>query len=78
MYVADYLNFKLREDLGFDNKGAESMFMEINRTSDKNVIVGIVHRLPDQNLNDFLCELDIVLKFFRMKKRLFSYWATGM
>ena len=60
LYVADYLNFKLREDLGFDNKGAESMFMEINRTRDKNVIVGIVYRPPDQNLNDFLCDLDIV------------------
>ena len=47
---ADYLSFKLREDLGFiDNKGAESMLIEINRTSDKNVITGIVYRPPDQN-----------------------------
>ena len=64
LYFAYYLNFKLREDLGFDNKGAESMFMEINRTSDKNVIVGIVYRPPEQNLNDFLCDLDIVLNSF--------------
>ena len=28
LYLADYLNFKLREDLGLYNKGAESMFME--------------------------------------------------
>ena len=51
---ADYLNFKSREDLGFiDNKRAESMFIEINRKSDKNVIDGIVYRPPDQNLNEF-------------------------
>ena len=44
MYLAGYLNFKLREDLGFtDNKGAESMFVEIDRASGKNVIVGIVY-----------------------------------
>ena len=37
------------------------MFIEINRTSDKNVIARIAYRSPDQNLNEFICDLDIVL-----------------
>ena len=73
LYLADYLNFKLREDLGFtNNKGAESLFIEINRRNEKNVIVGIVYRPPDQNLNEFLCDLDIVLnKFSNENKSVF-------
>ena len=80
--VADYLNFKLREDLAFiDNKGAESMFIEINRTIDKNVIVGIVYRPPDQNLNEFLCDLDIVLNSFSKENKsvfLLGDWNVNL
>ena len=35
LYVADYLNFKLREDLGFDSKGAESIFTEIKNKGEE-------------------------------------------
>ena len=70
LYVADYLNFKLRENLGFiDKKGAESMFIEINRTSDKNIIAGIVYRPPDQNFNEFLCDLYTVLNSFSKENK---------
>ena len=82
MYVADYLNFKLREDLGFiDNKRAESMFIEINRTSDKNVIAGIVYRPSDQNLKEFLYDLDTVLNSFPKENKsvfLLGDWNVNL
>ena len=60
------------------NKGAESMFIEINRTSDRNVFARIAYRPPNQNLNELLCDLDIFSIVFLKKINLFSCWATGM
>ena len=57
------------------------MFIEINRTSDKSVIVGIVYRPPDQNLNDFLCDLVIVLNSFSKESKsvfLLGDWNVNL
>ena len=37
------------------------MFVEINGTKEKNIIVGIIYRPPDSKLNEFLSDLDLVL-----------------
>ena len=36
---------------------AESLFVEINRPKEKNIIVGVVYRPPNQNLQDFMNSL---------------------
>lgn len=50
LYLADYLNCKLRPDMVFSNNWAESLFVEIIREKEKNVIVGVIYRPPDQKL----------------------------
>ena len=40
---------------------AESLFMEINRPKEKNIIVGVVYRPPNQELQDFMNSLDLLL-----------------
>ena len=35
--------------------------MEINRPKEKNIIVGVVYRPPNQNLQDFMNNLDSLL-----------------
>ena len=37
------------------------MFVEINRTKEKNIIVGIIYRPRDSKLNGFQSDLDLVL-----------------
>ena len=60
--ISEHLNYKERPDLAFPVDGsAESFFVEINRTKEENVIVCIIYRPPDSNLNEFLCDLDQVL-----------------
>ena len=62
LYIGDHLNYKERPDLVFPVDGsAESLFVEINRTKEKKVIVGLIFWPPDSNLNEFLSDLDLVL-----------------
>ena len=62
LYLADNFDFKCRPDLVFScTKCAESLFVEINRPKEKNIIVGVVYRSPNQNLQDFMNSLDLLL-----------------
>ena len=62
LYISEHLNYKQRHDLAFpEDKSAESLFVEINRTKEKNIIVGIIYRPPDSKLNEFLSDLDQVM-----------------
>ena len=48
LYTGEHLNYKERHDLAFpEDKFAESFFVEINRTKEKNIIVGIIYRPAD-------------------------------
>ena len=40
---------------------AEPLFVEINRPKEKNIIVGVVYRPPNQKLQDFMNSLDLLL-----------------
>lgn len=79
LYIGEHLNYKERPELAFTVDGsAESLFAEINRTKEKNVIVGIIYRPPDSNLNEFLCDLDQVLGKLPKKISLHFYWMIGI
>ena len=61
-YTGEHLNYKERNDLSFpEDKSAESLFVEINRIKEKNIIVCIIYRPPDSKLNEFLSDVDLVL-----------------
>ena len=57
LYLADYLESKHRADLVFSKACAESLFVEINRTKGKNIVIGVIYRPPDCKLRDFIVEL---------------------
>ena len=62
LYLADNFDFKCSHDLVFSStECAESLFVEINRPKEKNIIVGMVYRPPKQNLQDFMNSLDSLL-----------------
>ena len=61
-YLVDNFDFKCRPDVVFScTECAESFFVEINRPKEKNKIVGVVYRPPNQNLQDFMNSLDSLL-----------------
>ena len=57
LHLADYLEFKHCADLVFSKDCAESLFVEINRTKGKNIVIGVIYRPPDWKLRDFIVEL---------------------
>ena len=62
MYVSDNLDYRIRTDIYADeNEVMESLFIEIIYTHERNVIVGLIYRLPNQNVNDFMTRMNNVL-----------------
>lgn len=54
-YVAADVEYKIRSDLAYDDiNWAESLFIEIDRPHEKNIIIGIVYRPPNQNIDEFV------------------------
>ena len=62
LYVSDNLNFRIRTDIyAYEVEVMESLFIEIIRSYERNVIVGIIYRPPNQNVNDFVIRMNDVL-----------------
>ena len=58
-YITQNINFKIRSDIKLTQ--AESLFIEINNSNAKNVIIGLIYRPPDSNCDSFCDELDFYL-----------------
>ncbi|XP_041453069.1 uncharacterized protein LOC121406116 isoform X2 [Lytechinus variegatus] len=50
-YVANHLNFKIRNDIKFDQ--TEVLFIEIDNLQCKNLILGVIYRAPDTHFDLF-------------------------
>ena len=62
LYVSDNLDFRIRRDIYADeDEVMEALFIEIIRPHEKNVIVGIIYRPPNQNVNDFVTRMNEIL-----------------
>ena len=62
IYIGEHSNYKERHDLAFpEDKSAESLFAEINKTKEKNIFGGIIYRPPDSKLKEFLSDLELLL-----------------
>ena len=71
IYLLDHLDFKHRADLAFPSDCAKSLFIEINRTKENNILIGVVYR-PDKNLPQFIIELDqLVDRIWKENKPVF-------
>ena len=67
LYLAENFELKNRPDLVFQNSQcAESLFAEVIRPKQK--IIGVLYRLPNQNLQDFLS-----CAYFKREQSLLSY-----
>ena len=72
LYIAQNLNFKIRSDIKLAQ--AESLFIEIDNSILKNVIIGLIYRPPDSNLDVFYDELDFYLhKIENENKHVFIF-----
>ena len=61
-YIDQNVKYKIREDLKlYKSEEIESIFLEIIKNNQKNVIVGCIYKHPDVAIqeftNDFICPL---------------------
>ena len=70
LYIHSIFRYKLRSDIYID--GIENAFIEIDNKSGKNIIVGILYRPPNNNINNFLDKLSNELdKISRENKKIY-------
>ena len=70
LYLAEHLKFKNRTNLTFVNDCAESLFVEVIRPTEKKIVIGVIYRPPDRNLNEFIGELDQLLSRISKENKL--------
>ena len=61
LYLTKQLRFKTRADLNLNNETAESLFIEIVNPRGKNIIVGVIYRPPNMDVNLFIHNFDELL-----------------
>jgi exonuclease III len=62
MYISKQLSFKIRDDLAQNIEDViESTFIEINKTTGKNIIIGLVYRPPNNKFEIFENAINTIL-----------------
>ena len=53
LYVDRKFNFSVRDDLSFSNEYVDTLFIEIEMESEKNIIFGVVYKAPNSDAHTF-------------------------
>ena len=74
LFIKQDVNFTKRSDLNiFDPDMTESVFVEIDKTAfnlDKNVVVGVIYRMPDKDVNIFNERLNHLFDLIKREKKI--------
>ena len=74
LYIHDSLEYILRNDLALDNNTCESLFIEIPRSGQKNIIVGVIYKPPKVDPATFVDSFDIVLQQINQENKLNQFY----
>ncbi|XP_031571341.1 uncharacterized protein LOC116305543 [Actinia tenebrosa] len=70
LFIKDDINFKIRNDLTvFDSQILESIFIEIIRPHQRNVVIGVLYRPPNSNFQMFMNKLNEILPKFSKEQK---------
>ena len=61
LYAASELSVTIRDDLIIEDGHSDSLFMEIDMKNSKNIIVGVIYRPPDSDIDNFKIKLEKLL-----------------
>ena len=72
LYLQDHYEYKLLSDCTIsDPDTLESVFVEINNPSGKNIIIGTVYRPPNQNVPEFFDKFFVILSIISKDNKRF-------
>lgn len=74
LFIKSGVSYRIREDLP-SMINAESLFIEISTRYGKNIVIGVIYRPPDSNIDHFLTELDSTLSIINKEGK--KIWLTG-
>lgn len=63
-FIKENLNYKTREDLNLMLPHIETLFIEIN-LNDKKYMIGVIYRVPNTNIRDFVDSLNSIIEPIR-------------
>ena len=69
IYLSDTLDFNIRNDLNLMLPDIESVFIEVHRHADVNLLFGSIYRPPNSNFTNFYNELSSLLRIVDKEKR---------
>ena len=75
IFVQDSIDYFQRPDLCYQNKSIESVFIEIDKDQvgkDRNVIVGVIYRPPDTDINTFNDYLSQLLSKVKIERKFIA------
>lgn len=76
LYVHSRYQINVCDDIVLDDNHSDSLFVEINLTNAKKIIVGVIYRPPDSDLDVFEGKLeDILFSINKKKQRLCHTWG---
>ena len=75
IYISNVVEYKVRTDLNSQNEIFESWFIEINKSNDKNIIIGSIYRHHHHSINEFNNYLEDIIKKISSENKLI--YLTG-
>jgi hypothetical protein len=76
LYLQNHFQYKLIQECTISNPEViESLFLEIANPNGKNIIVGTIYRLPNQNLTHFMEEFNKILSFISKDNKQCLYYG---
>ena len=73
LFIKDNIEYTIRSELSTFNEQLKSVFIEISKdalTTDNNIVVGVICRIPNTNLKDFKTQIASVLEQLCTEKKL--------
>ena len=70
LYLNQDFQFKCCPEICFSDSCAESLFVQIIQQKERNIIVGVIYRLPEKNVLEFCDELDQLLMTISANNKL--------
>jgi exonuclease III len=73
LFVKDNISYTLRSDLNMFNNDAETIFIEVSKNmfnTDRNIIVAVIYRAPNREINSFNETLNNVLNTIKNENKI--------
>ena len=79
IYIKDFIHYTTRDELCFQNKTLDTLFIEINKdqfNKKQNIIIGVIYRPPDTDMKEFNDYVIKCLTQIKEEKKLRICWGT--